>query len=288
MPTIYPTISQLVRGCSMKPSPNHQYQVKNLKLDHVIIELLKSSKSFLANEDILNLSKVNSLYRKMIADVAELKTLDFCALREPRFGYTEQTEIQSSRVIMATACAVNYSLHPGMIIRYIKGEYVGESRNVPKILKDISSHVNETDAAHIERILTQGCPSRLSFEETSEMKDSTIQKGNQATFKMNPEIVTKTMTKEEKHSHVLPVKLWVLYFSLWCRHTAQRMQIKPGKNPRVIFDASTKGHPHEVILNDMMSTEFEANITFGRAKLKQDISCSCRHSSLFPLSKGPC
>jgi hypothetical protein len=100
------------------------------------------------------------------------------------------------------------------------------------------------------------------------MKDSIIQKGNQATFKMNPKIVTKTMTKEEKHSHVLPVKLWVLYFSPWCRHTAQGMQIKPGKNPCIIFDASTKGHPREVVLNDMTSTKFEANITFGRAKLK--------------------
>jgi len=246
--------------------PESQYRVKNLKLDHVITELLKSSKYFLADEDIVNLSEVNSLYHEMIGDTVKLKTLDFCALCEPRFGYAEQTEIQSSRIDMATACAINYSLHPGMIIRYIKGEYGGESRNVPQILKDISSHVNETDAT--ERILTQGCPSRLSFEETSEMKYSIIQKGNQATFKMNPEIVTKTMTKEEKHSHVLPVKLRVLYFSPWCRHTAQGMQIKPEKNPRVIFDASTKGHPHEVVLNDMTSTEFEANITFRRAKLK--------------------
>jgi len=159
IPTSYPTISQLVRGCSMKPSPNHQYRVKNLKLDHVITKILKSSKSFLADEDIVNLSEVNSLYHEMIGDIAKLKTLDFCALREPRFGYVEQTEIQSSRVDMATACAIKYSLHSGMIIRFIKGEYVGESRNVPQILKDISSHVNETDATHIERILTQGCPS---------------------------------------------------------------------------------------------------------------------------------
>jgi len=78
----------------MKPSPNHQYRVKDLKLNHVIIELLKSSKSFLADEDIVNLSKINYLYQKMIGDVAEFKTLDFCALREPRLGYVEQTEIQ--------------------------------------------------------------------------------------------------------------------------------------------------------------------------------------------------
>ena len=93
-PTTYPTISQLIRGCSMKPSPNHQYWVKDLTLDHVIIELLKSSKSFLADEDIVNLSEVNSLYQKMIGDIAEFKTLDFCALHEPRLGYAEQTEIQ--------------------------------------------------------------------------------------------------------------------------------------------------------------------------------------------------
>jgi hypothetical protein len=43
---------------------------------------------------------------------------------------------------MATACAVLYSLHPGMVIRYINGEYVGENRNLSQILKDISSHVN--------------------------------------------------------------------------------------------------------------------------------------------------
>jgi hypothetical protein len=40
------------------------------------------------------------------------------------------------------------------------------------------------------------------------------------------------------------------------------------KKPRVIFDASTKGDPHEFVLNKITTTEFEANITFGLAKLK--------------------
>jgi hypothetical protein len=157
-----------------------------------------------------------------------------------------------------------------MVIRYIKGKYVGENRNILQILNDISSYVDETDTAHIERILTQGCPSKLNFEDMSDMnmKVSITQKGNQATFKMHPEIVTKTMDKEDRHSHVLPVKLWVIHFSPWCCHTAQGMMIKPGKNPSVIFDASTKSHPHEVVFNDVTTTEFEANITFGAAKLR--------------------
>jgi hypothetical protein len=35
-PTNYPTISQLVHGCSMKPSLNHQYMVSDVVLDNVI------------------------------------------------------------------------------------------------------------------------------------------------------------------------------------------------------------------------------------------------------------
>ena len=267
-PITYPTIAQLVRGCSMKPSLNHQYRVSDLRLDNVIIELLKSPDSYLSDGDVLNMSGINSLYREMIEDVIKMRVINFSALRKPRIGYAMQTKIDPIRVDMATACAIHYSLHPGMMIRYLKGEYVGENRDAEKILLDVSPYVNDSDAAHIKRILTQGCPSKLSFEETSTMKASITQKGNQATFKLHPEAVTKTMNKEDRHSHLLPVKLWVLHFSPWCRHTAQGMQIKPGKNPRVIFDASTKSHPHEVVLNDMTSTEFEAAITFGEAKLK--------------------
>jgi hypothetical protein len=125
-PINYPTISHLVRGCSMKPSLNHQYMVSDLSLDNVIVEVLKSSDSFLMDEDVADLAKVNSLYLEIVHDVVKLRTLLFCQLREPRISYTEQTAIQSSRVDMATACAIHYSLHPGMVIRYLKGKYVGK------------------------------------------------------------------------------------------------------------------------------------------------------------------
>jgi len=202
----------------------------------------------------------------MTTDVCRLRNLDFSKLKEPRFGYADQKEIDPLRVDMATAAIIHYSLHPGMLIRYVKGEYVGESRNVPQIIDDVSPYIEKEDATHIKRILTSGVPSYMNFEEASDMKSFIIEKGNQATFKMYPEAVTKTMNKEDKNSHLLPVKLWVLHFSPWCRHTAQGMQIKPGKYPGVIFDASTKGSPHEVVLNEYTPTEFEASIDFGHAK----------------------
>jgi hypothetical protein len=127
---------------------------------------------------------------------------------------------------------------------------------------------HQDDTAHIKQILTQGCPLKISFEELSAMKALIVCKGNQAMFKMHPEVIAKTMNREDRHSHQLLVKLLVLYFPLWCCHTAQGILIKPGKSRFIIFDASLKEDPHEVVLNNMTTMDFEAIIIFGKAKLK--------------------
>ena len=75
---------------------------------------------------------------------------------------------------------------------------MGESRRVPKILQAVSPNISKEDANYIRRILTQGCPSRLVLSESNEMKFKMITQGNQQTFHMYPEVVTKTMNKEEK------------------------------------------------------------------------------------------
>ncbi len=51
--------------------------VLDLSLDNVIVEVLKSSESFLTDEDVANLAEVNSLYREMVHDVVKLRTLFF-------------------------------------------------------------------------------------------------------------------------------------------------------------------------------------------------------------------
>jgi hypothetical protein len=157
--------------------------------------------------------------------------LNFSSLKEPRIGYRDQQEIQMSRIDMATAGMIHFSLHTGMLIRYVKGKNVGKSRDAIQIINDVLPYINKDDVEHIHWTLTNGCPSHINFKEASDMKSLIIRKGNQATFKIYPETVTKTMNKEDRHSHLLPVKCWVLYFSLWCCHTAQNFLIKPGENP---------------------------------------------------------
>ena len=190
LPTTYPSIFQLVRNCSMKPDASHYYRVQDLRFENVIVIVLKPVDGYLSGTCIKKLHCLSRLFNEMTTDVCRLRNMNFSELKEPRIGYADQLNIQASRVDLATAGIIHYSLHPGMLIRYVKGEYVGESRDVSQIIKHVSPYIDKADVAHIERILTKGCPSIINFEEASDMKSFIIDKGNQATFKMYPEIVT--------------------------------------------------------------------------------------------------
>jgi hypothetical protein len=73
------------------------------------------------------------------------------------------------------------------------------------------------------------------------------------------------MNKEEKNSHVLAFRRWLVYFSPYCRATPQGIREKYGKH-RVIFDSSTQTWPDEIVLNLETTTENEAVIDFGKTK----------------------
>jgi len=263
----YPTRHQLVKNCTMKPSFNHYYRVDNLHFDNVIIFLIKEYEKYLSTDEIKILRSVNSLYRNMIDDIVKLRSLDFSNLRKPRLNYNEQTTISNDRVDMTTACFIHYGFHPGMMICFIKGEFVNEHLDVDSIINEVGPHISSTDANHIHRILTQGCPSHIDFEERFENKQFALQRGNQQTFLQHRDVTMKAINKVEKNSQVLPLKLWTVYFSPWCRATPQGLKEKDGKY-RVIFDASTQSKAEEVMLNHVTPTDDEPEIDFGQAKAK--------------------
>jgi hypothetical protein len=197
----------------MKPSLDHQYMVDDPSLKNVIVVLIKDVDSILSNGEIWQLRSLSKLFNEVIVDVLRLRTLDFSPLLEPRLGYATQESISQIRVDLATAGMIHYGLHPGMLIRYLKGEYTGEKRDVAGIISKISAHICKDDVVHVEQILKQGCPSKLQMSKPSAMKDEIIALENQQTFHMYPELVTKTMNKEERNSHLIALKLWVLHCS---------------------------------------------------------------------------
>jgi hypothetical protein len=154
-----------------------------------------------------------------------------------------------------------------MMIQYLKGEYFGESRDVQKIINKVTPFVCKTDIAHIKRVLTQGCPSRLAFDEARENKLFIIWKGNQHTFLQHTEVAKKDMNKIEKNSHVITLQSWTVLFSPNLRVTPQGLHEKYGKF-RVIFDSSMQTIPGKVVLNIITMTDLKAIIDFGQAKMK--------------------
>jgi hypothetical protein len=198
----YPSHYCLISDCKMKPSLNLYYQVKDLRLDNVVIFLIKWYKLYLTDIELENLKSLNSRYCKMIDDVLHLRFVDFSMLKLPCSDYAKQAEISEERVDFATTCAIHYGLNTGMLIRYIKGEYVFESRNADAILTSVSPHINNKDCQHIKRIINQSCPSQLNFEEEYENKHVVLRKGNQHAFLQYPEVKAKAMNKEERNSHI--------------------------------------------------------------------------------------
>ncbi len=95
-----------------------------------------------------------------------------------------------------------------------------------------------------------------------------MERDNQKNFRDNPEIVRKTINKEDRYSHLIPMDPILCRLSPYLRHTSQGIILKEGKNPRVVWDGSTKRTPTDVVLNELTSITDEAAITFGGTKMR--------------------
>jgi hypothetical protein len=110
-----------------------------------------------------------------------------------------------------------------MVAQYLKEEYVGESRDANAIIKEVSPYISHIDCQHIKRIINQECPSHIDFEEDYKNKHMVLRKGNQQTFLQHQEVTAKAMNKEEKNSHVLPFRQWLVHFSPYCHAMPQEI-----------------------------------------------------------------
>jgi hypothetical protein len=115
-----------------------------------------------AAESAINVSKVHPDFAALILNVPRLLTLDFTSLRLQRVGYESQTHISPNRIDLLTACAVHYNLDFGLVVRYLGGEYTAKWRDTHAILAHLRPVADPSDLAHVERILTIGCPAHFN------------------------------------------------------------------------------------------------------------------------------
>ena len=139
---------------------------------------------------------VSKRFAKVTTETRRLLSVNFTPLRQPRTGYATQMEVSLERVDMMAAAMIHYALDPGMLVRYLGGEYTGAYRDIKMLQEKLMPHVPDEDMRQIMRILTSGCPADFVLEESAVSKALMIKRGNQKNFVMNEENVKKLSTRK--------------------------------------------------------------------------------------------
>ena len=265
----YPTKQELIRQCHFKPRENCCFVVDDPNLDDVVLFLLnKSNRSLLSEHDWNSLACTDSEYNELVHLTKKLIEVDFSGLKEERIGYEEQTSISDDRVTKANACFLHYGGNIGSMVRYFGGEYTAAHRKPEEVISAIRDHVDEKDCNDIYRILTQGCPATLSKHFSKKNKMKLLRQGNQKSVNENKKAVIKTMNKEDRHSHLIPLNAILCRFSAYAHHVSQGMNMKKPESPRIVWDGTNKKHATDWVMNDDVDIESEPIITFGNTKME--------------------
>ena len=208
-------------GVRMKISRDKYYRVDDVDIYSVISTVLREHMQSFTQRDLAALACTNWDFAKFIPKVRRWLTVNFSPLLEPRLDYEAQQTIDPHRIEMVSAAMVHFGLDPGKLVQHLGREYTGQGRDVDAILQNVKSHISSDDYRHMERILREGCPAKLQFTESSDSKLKIMRRGNQKNFVENPELVKKTLNKEDRYSHILPMDKQICRFSPYLRHTSQ-------------------------------------------------------------------
>jgi hypothetical protein len=66
---------------------------------------------------------------------------------------------------MANTAMAHFGLNPGRFVQWIGGEYTNQLRDAYSTLAAVKGHVSIDDYEQMKRILLNGCPAQLDFEE---------------------------------------------------------------------------------------------------------------------------
>jgi hypothetical protein len=181
----------------MRPSLDKWYRVADLHLYNIITTIIKECRVSFSKEDISNLRLVNKDFANIVPKVLRWLQDNFTPLRDPRLGYEQQDHIDPYRVEMASAAMIHFGLDTGKVVRFLLGKYTGQYHDVRCTLDATQDHVTSDNYGHIKRILLDGCPAQLTFEEPSSNKLEFISCCNSKSFVENPQLVQKIMNKED-------------------------------------------------------------------------------------------
>ncbi len=238
----------------------------DLHFYNVVTTIIKECRVSFLSEDLSNLRLVNKDFANIVLKVLRWLQVDFTSLQDPCLGYEQQDHINPYRVKMASMAMIHFGLDPSKFVCFLLGEYTGQHQDVCCTIDAIQDHVTSDNYNHIKQILLDGCPAQLTFERPSSNKLEFISPGNFKSFVENPQPVQKTMNKEGRNNHLVPMDLLLCKLSPYRCHTMQSIIIKDVKNDCIVWDGSTVTRPTDIVMNQVTPVAQEAPVTFGHVK----------------------
>ena len=205
----------------MRPSLDKWYWVSELTILNVITTVIKEQ--CLTPTELKRIHLLDKNFSIMVPKVMHWLKIDFYLLHKPWYNYKQQECIDTQWVNMASTAMIHFGLDPGKFVHFLEREYTGYFWDVQRTLKAVRDRVSAKDLTHMEHILLDGCPAELTFKEPLSNKIEMISRGNSKSFDENPDIVKKTMNKEDRYSHVVPMDALICLLSPYLRHTTQTM-----------------------------------------------------------------
>ena len=117
---------------------------------------------------------------------------------------------------------MDYDRNFGLVMRTLAGEITAEWQNTKKYDEACRPFLSGKDARAIERILSEGYPAELYWEELAANKEASIQQGNNTTVCSDCPKLTKALDKEERNSNS-----HIMVFSHWLARTSPFARVNP-------------------------------------------------------------
>ena len=245
-----------------KPNKNLNFTVEKA-FDHILCPLFKSG--FLDFDSVQNISKVHILYEHYYISMYRCTRIDFSDLWKKDVNWNNQTEIPFIKRMQLLSCAFYVDFNIPFMLRYLGGQYTGDDRDVKKILSNIHNKVPQTVYNDVKRILTVGAPTYLSGELSRKIFLEYWRYGNHASIHSNKEKIKKVMNKEDKHRYNFSLPIWSARFIPNLHLSPQGLVVKPGKNDRLVNDASFVSTYESVCVNMLTHPKKEPELEYGSA-----------------------
>jgi len=261
----YPSPLELLRIPFGRPSTNHAFTSEST-LDHVLIYVFKST--YLSDPDLTALRTSHPLYNHLFKTIIRMQHIDFRPISTINKNYATQTHIPPSRSIHFTSALLHCNFDVPSIIRYCQNNYTNQHINPDAVRKKLQKIASQCIIDYVYRSLVTGAPSKIYGHTTSKFFWKYLRYGNHVSISARPELVEKTLNKEERNNYSLPFPSWTARFIPHLHVSPSGIIFKPGKKDRIIFDASYHVDALSFSPNDWTHAADEPPIYYGDALVR--------------------